>query len=95
MHRPFRGALQEYIGAQGAHPLPGFQLDLVDVDETALVDGNAFRLEELPVGAGAVKNERIVVRIGPGSGGRGRLSLCSRTGATAPAATPARHMRRN
>src|SRR5207245_11092028 len=55
-----RGAFQEDVGAQSAHPLPRFQLDLVDVDESALVDGNAFFLEELPVGAESVKDERVV-----------------------------------
>src|SRR5437667_791338 len=75
-----RGAFQEDVGAQGAHALPGFELDLVDVDEAALVDGNAFLLEELPIGAGAVENERIVVGIGPGTGGFRRLSLCPRAG---------------
>src|SRR5439155_3224032 len=40
----------------------------------------AFLLEELPIGAGAVENERIVVGISPGTGGFRRLSLCPRTG---------------
>ena len=74
------GAFQENVGAQCAYPLPGFQLELVDVDETALVDWNAFFLEELPVGAEAVEDERVVVRIGPGPGGRGRLSRSPRGG---------------
>src|SRR5207248_11655174 len=42
------GAFQENVGAQCAYPLPGFQLELVDVDETALVDWNACFLEEFP-----------------------------------------------
>src|SRR5262249_27141699 len=39
----------------------------------ALVNGDAFFLEELPIGAGPVENERVVVGIGPGSGRRGLL----------------------
>src|SRR6267378_3708810 len=75
-----RRAFQEDVRSEGSHPLPWFQLDLVDVDETALVDGNSFFLEELPIGAGSVENERVIVGIGPGPGGPRRLSLCPRTG---------------
>src|SRR5205809_6446645 len=71
-----RGAFEEDVGAERADPLPRLELDLVDVDGAALVDGNAFPLEELPVGAGSVENDRVVVGIGPRPGGLGCLSLC-------------------
>src|SRR6266850_1155242 len=70
-----RGAFQEDVGAERADPLPRLELDLVHVDRAALVDGNAFLLQEAPVSARPVEGDRIVVGISPRLGGLGCLSL--------------------
>src|SRR5947208_6534959 len=74
-----RGALQENVGAERAYALPRLELDLVHVDRAALVDGNAFLLQEAPVSARPVEGDRVVVGIGPRLGGLGclGLSLCA------------------
>src|SRR6266550_2837615 len=74
VHRS-RGALQENVGAERAYALPRLELDLVHVDRAALVDGNAFLLQEAPVSARPVEDDRVVVGISPRLGGLGCLSL--------------------
>src|SRR5439155_1127843 len=68
-------ALRENVGAERAYALPRLELDLVHVDRAALVDGNAFLLQEAPVSARPVEDDRVVVGISPRLGGLGCLSL--------------------
>ena len=70
-----RGAFQEDVGAERAYALPRLELDLVHVDRAALVDGNAFLLQEALVSARPVEDDRVVVGISPRLGGLGCLSL--------------------
>src|SRR5205807_1791796 len=59
-----RGAFQENVGAERAYALPRLELDLVHVDRAALVDGNAFLLQEAPVSARPVEGDRVMIGIG-------------------------------
>jgi len=40
------GTLEEDVAPERADALPGLELDLVDVDGAAFVDGNAFLLQK-------------------------------------------------
>src|SRR5437773_3456568 len=71
-----RGAFQENVGAERAYALPRLELDLGHVDRAALVDGNAFLLQEAPVSARPVEGDRVIVGISPRLPGLGCLSLC-------------------